>query len=92
MIELPEGLVLAKQLDDALRGKQIVHAAANASPHKFAWYAGDPAGYDALLTGRTVEDAYSYGGKVHVRLSGGRRSDVLRGRLAPVLPRRIGAA
>jgi formamidopyrimidine-DNA glycosylase len=71
MIELPEGFVLAKQLGETLRGKKIVHAAANASPHKFAWYAGDPAGYDARLSGKTVEDAYAYGGKVHIRLDGG---------------------
>jgi formamidopyrimidine-DNA glycosylase len=71
MIELPEGLVLAKQLDDMLRTKKIVRVMANASPHKFAWYAGDPAGYNALLAGRTVEGAHSYGGKVHIQLSGG---------------------
>ena len=70
MIELPEGIVLATQLDEALRGKKIVQVTANASPHKFAWFYGDPDGYDTLLSGRTVQSADSYGGKVHIRLSG----------------------
>ena len=70
MIELPEGIVLAKQLDETLRGKKIVQVTANASPHKFAWFQGDPAGYGALLCGRIAEGAHSYGCKVHIRLSG----------------------
>ena len=70
MIELPEGLVLADQLNTILKSKIIIHITANASPHKFAWFYGQPEGYDALLSGRIVEGAYSYGGKVHIRLSG----------------------
>jgi formamidopyrimidine-DNA glycosylase len=70
MIELPEGFVLAKQLESALRGKKIASVKANSSPHKFAWFHGDPALYDALFAGRTVDGAFSYGGKLHIRLSG----------------------
>ena len=45
MIELPEGLVLAEQLDRELRDKRITDVRANTSPHRFAWYDGDPAAY-----------------------------------------------
>ena len=70
MIELPEGLHLADQMDKQLKHKKIVSVVANASPHGFAWYEGDPAEYDAKFSGRTVEGAYSYGGKVHLAMSG----------------------
>ena len=74
MIELPEGLVLAEQLDRELRDKRITDVRANTSPHRFAWYDGDPAAYPIRFTGREIEGAHSYGGKVHLRLKGsGRR-------------------
>ncbi len=71
MIELPEGIVLAKQLEGTLRGKKIISVKANASPHKLAWFNGDPATYETLFAGRTVDGAFSYGGKLHIKLSGG---------------------
>ena len=42
MIELPEAVVIARQITETLGGKRITSAVANASPHKFAWYTGDP--------------------------------------------------
>lgn len=69
MIELPEGIVLARQLKAALGGKTITHVTMNATPHKFAWFSGDPASYNTLLTGRTVTGAISYGAKLHMKLS-----------------------
>lgn len=72
MIELPEGLVLAKQLEETISGKKIRSVVAGASPHKFAWYYGEPAEYPALFNGSTVKGAFSYGGKLHLRLDGDR--------------------
>jgi hypothetical protein len=46
MIELPEAVVIAQQITETLGGKRIAYAVANASPHKFAWYTGDPAEYN----------------------------------------------
>ena len=43
MIELPEAVVIARQITETLGGRRIERAVANASPHKFAWYTGDPA-------------------------------------------------
>jgi formamidopyrimidine-DNA glycosylase len=71
MIELPEGIVLAKQIDSALFGKRINNIIAATSPHKFAWFYGDPAEYGKLFTGKVVEGAHSYSGKLHIRLDGG---------------------
>lgn len=70
MIELPEAIVLADQLKGTLTGKQITCATADSSHHKFTWYNGNPEDYSELLEGRTIEDAVSYGGKVHIKMNG----------------------
>lgn len=57
MIELPEAVVLARQINQILVGKHIKKALANHSPHKFAWYSGDPAHYNALLAEKTIRSA-----------------------------------
>lgn len=70
MIELPEAVSLAKQLTAAIQGKKIASVIANYSPHKFAWYFGDPKGYDALLRGKTIAAAIPRGGLVEVPAGG----------------------
>ena len=57
MIELPETYVLAKQINTAIAGKTIKTATANAHPHAFAFYTGDPASYGAMLEGKAVVSA-----------------------------------
>jgi formamidopyrimidine-DNA glycosylase len=66
MIELPEAIFLSKQLKTALVGKRITTVTAASSPHKFAWYAGDPARYGSLLAGKRITDACNIGGMVEV--------------------------
>src|SRR5512145_2574134 len=67
MIELPEASVLAEQITATLAGKKIVRAAANQSPHKFAWFSGDPAHYNHLLAGKTISHANAFGNHVEVQ-------------------------
>lgn len=69
MIELPEAITLVKQINDTLKGRQILHVMADYSPHKFAWYHGDPQGYGSILKGNTIEEADSCGGMVRIRTS-----------------------
>ena len=38
MIELPEALSRAKELNNALIGKKIVKVLLPTSPHKFCWF------------------------------------------------------
>lgn len=64
MLELPEAAVIAKQITKTLRGKRIAQAVANATPHKFAWFTGDPAQYNAKLAGKVIGDARAVGGYV----------------------------
>jgi len=66
MIELPEAVVLAKQLTDTLGGKTIRNVIAGHSTHKFAWYFGDPQRYGVLLNGKVIDRATNYGGQVEI--------------------------
>lgn len=71
MIELPESYVLAEQINQTLVGKTIESVTANAHPHAFAWFSGDPAQYRAKLTGRKIASAnpgtgYTCGGNTEI--------------------------
>ena len=66
MIELPESLVLAKQLSEAVRNKVIKKVTANQNPHKFAWFSGAPEDYDKKLRGKRIGDSSAFGGKVQI--------------------------
>jgi len=48
MIEIPEAEALARQLTETVGGKMITGIVAGLSPHKFAWYHGDPKDYMML--------------------------------------------
>ena len=66
MIELPETYVLAEQINRTLAGKTIKAATANANPHSFAFYTGDPATYGAMLTSKTIVSGNSNGGNTEI--------------------------
>ena len=70
MLEIPESTTIARQIGETLTGRRIESAQANASPHKFAFYNGEPEGYGPLLSGRTIAGAKAYGGLVEVALDG----------------------
>jgi len=64
MIELPEAVVIAQQITDTLKGKRIARAVANASPHKFAWYTGNPAEYNDRLAGKVIGTGQGVAGSI----------------------------
>ena len=66
MLEIPESQALAAQISETLTEKIIVAALAATSPHGLAWYRGDPADYDKLLSGYTVLGAQALGGQVEI--------------------------
>jgi len=68
MIELPEAAVLADQLNKKIRGKKIIRVISAKSPHKFAWYNGDPKNYKKLLKDKIVKRADSIGGMVEIKI------------------------
>lgn len=70
MLELPEAQVIAHQLNETICGKVIHSVIAAASPHKFAWYYGEPAVYNALLRHRRIGTSHAYGGRVEIEAEG----------------------
>ncbi len=70
MLELPEARVIAGQITQTLSGKTVRKVIADSSPHKFAFYAGDPQGYPALLEGRKIQTAAPVGGQVEIAAQG----------------------
>jgi len=72
MIEIPEAAVLAEQLNEILVGKRIHNVVANHSPHKLAWFSGDPNDYEALLSGKIVKRAAAFGGMVEIQVENAR--------------------
>lgn len=64
MIEIPEAHVIAGQLTQIIGGKSITRVIANQSPHKFAFFSGDPATYNDRLTERQVERVEPIAGQI----------------------------
>lgn len=61
MLEFPESTTISLQAGRTLINKQITKVEPATSPHKFAFYNGDPAGYVDLLTGRRITSAIGHG-------------------------------
>lgn len=68
MLEIPESITVAKQLEETIKGKKIIAAAADTSPHKFAFFSMDPEEYEVLLTDCIVEAVTAYAGLVELTL------------------------
>lgn len=66
MIELPESITLANQMNTTIAGKQITNVSAAQTPHKFAWYHDDPQKYHQLLTGKKINHVYGIGSMVEL--------------------------
>jgi len=61
MFELPEFVILARQMNETLRGKTIQSGALGNSPHKFVWYNQSPDEFARLTPGKTVGEARAKG-------------------------------
>lgn len=68
MIEIPESLTIAGQLNESVRGKKILEAEAAHSPHSFAWYTGESAFYSKVMEGREVGESTGIGSMIEVSL------------------------
>lgn len=67
MIELPEAIVIARQISAELAGKQIAEAVHLQSPHKFAFVSKrTPEEHAAILRGRTLGAAVASGSSIVV--------------------------
>ena len=61
MFELPECAILARQMNETLRGKTAARGSLGNSPHKFVWYNRRPAEFERLTQGKKVGAASSRG-------------------------------
>lgn len=68
MIELPEAVVLSKEINDTLSGKSNKSVIVAQSPHKFAWYYEDKEKYQELMTGKSINKSYNQGGFVKLEI------------------------
>lgn len=68
MLEIPESLTIASQLNAAVRGKRIAGAEAEYTKHGFAWYEGDPGEYGEKMTGQIFGDARGIGSMVEIKV------------------------
>ncbi len=66
MLEIPETIHLASQLNQTIQGKTITQVIVNASPHKFAFFYKDPLAYPDLLIGKTIGKAKGIGPLVEI--------------------------
>ena len=66
MIEHPEALTFARQLNETLRGKSIASAIRGNSPHKFAFYRLAAEEFAGALAGRTIGESVATGSLVLV--------------------------
>lgn len=79
MIEYPEAVIISRQMAAELAGRRIAEAQANASPHKFAFFTGDPSAYPSLLVRQALGTARANGSlilvpvgrELHLVLGGG---------------------
>lgn len=69
MLEIPEAVVVAKQINDLPGSKVIRHVEVGHTPHKFVWFYGDGSNYAALMTGKKIVSAVSRGGMVETDMS-----------------------
>lgn len=69
MIEIPEALTIANQINNTIKGKKIINVIADHTPHKFAWYHKNPQLYRKLLVGKIIDEAAAYGGMVEIKTS-----------------------
>ncbi len=67
MLEFPEAVVLAEQLNKTIKGNRIMSVTTQKSPHKFASFNGDPQAYDGLFSGKTILKAVQMGGMVEIQ-------------------------
>jgi formamidopyrimidine-DNA glycosylase len=73
MIEFPEAQALSAQLTQYAAGRKVLRVLPPAKAHKFCWFQGDPALYDAALRGATITGAEGFGGYAELKFNNGKR-------------------
>lgn len=95
MIELPEAITIAQQMNEELRGRQIESGMRGNTPHKFAFYSGSPEEYEAILKDKTMGATTAHGslilasvGPYHMLVLGGGGERILYHESEKTLPKK----
>lgn len=70
MLEIPEAAVVAAQVSQAVVGNRVARVVAAQSPHRFAFFSGDPEAYDGALRDEVVKQAAAVAGWVEIAVGG----------------------
>lgn len=70
MLEIPESKTIGSQAGSTLTNKRILDVITATSPHKFAFYNGDPEEYAKLLAGIEIKSANGHGMFVDLHCAG----------------------
>lgn len=65
---MPEATTIARQMNQTLTGKTFQHFVRGVLTHKFLWLSKSPEEYDALLSGKQVSGASSYGRSIFLHV------------------------
>ncbi len=66
MIEMPEAMTIARQMDETLTGKTFRHFGRGELVHKFLWLSKPAEEYDAFLAGKQMTGGKSYGRSIYL--------------------------
>lgn len=66
MLEIPESLTIAAQLNKTVKGLKICRVEAAHTKHSFAWYTGEPAFYAETMEGKRLGEAAGWGSYVEI--------------------------
>jgi len=66
MIELPEAVSIARQLNETIKGKRIVESSTGDSPHKWVFYKPERKKLEKLLVGKKIGEVTSVGRSIQI--------------------------
>lgn len=61
MLELPEVLTLAEQLNNNVINRRVKKVYPPTKAHKFCWYNGEPIDYDSQISGSMIVESHGFG-------------------------------
>lgn len=73
MIELPEALCLAQQLNKHLSGHKVAKVLPPVKPHRFCWFSGDSDFYQDSLMDSSIKSVQGFGIFVEITFDNGKR-------------------
>lgn len=68
MLEIPESMTIAAQLNETVQGLLICQVEAAHTAHAYAWYTGEPEKYSEIMEGRKLGTATGRGSYVEIAL------------------------